>query len=210
MTRRVKRKNAERDVVGSAVFRAFDELHFGPDRTLNLRASLPTAADAAARAEAWLREKQAATAGEVLLITGRGNRSLGGVSPVREAVVKLLASLRRRGVVAMVQEHTPGSFVVALAPMKALWDAPRRRREQAPPPPDPPSLAALSASTRALLRRLAACSLDALGLRYTERFIETEMLRQFSRLAAAVPAGAERERWLEHALLRAIAEYEDG
>lgn len=209
MTRRARSRNTTRDG-GTGILRAFDELHFGRDRTLNLRLSLPTAADASARAEAWLREKQAAMAGEVLLITGRGNRSEGGVSPVREAVVKRLALLRRRGVVATVQEHTPGSFVVGLAPMTALWDAPRRRKDQPPPPPDPPSLAALASPTQALLRRLAACSLDALGLRHTDRFIESEMLRQFSRLASAVPAGAERESWLQAAIRRAITEYEDG
>lgn len=192
------------------VARAFDELYFGRERTLNLRASLPTPEDAVARAEAWLRERQAAMAGEVLLITGRGRSSEGGVSPVREAVVKRLASLRRRGVVARVQEHTPGSFAVTLAPMTALWDAPRRKKEPPPPPHDPPSLAALAPDIRALLRRLAACSLETLGVRDAERYLDSEMLRQFAALAAAIPRDASREEWLRAALRRAIAEYEDG
>src|SRR5690348_18303996 len=78
---------------------AFDEARFGAERTLNLRASLPSPYHAVKRAEAWLRERQVARAGEVLVITGRGNQSFDNVSVVREAIVKLLASLRRRGVV---------------------------------------------------------------------------------------------------------------
>ena len=45
---------------------ALDEARFGSDRTLNLRASLPTAQEAVRRAEAWLRERQVAGATEVL------------------------------------------------------------------------------------------------------------------------------------------------
>src|SRR2546423_6291994 len=82
----------------AAVRRALDEARFGPARTLNLRESLPTAAEAAARAEAWLRRLHAERAGEVLVITGRGKGSAGGVSPVRVAVVTLLARLQRTDV----------------------------------------------------------------------------------------------------------------
>src|SRR2546430_17104520 len=95
-----------------SVLRAFDEAEFGVKNTLNLRESLPTAADARYRAEAWLRERQIARASEVLLITGRGNQSPGGISAVRAAIVGLLPSLRRRGVVAEWREHSPGSFVI--------------------------------------------------------------------------------------------------
>jgi len=63
-----------------SVWKAFDEAEFGPKNILNLRESLPTAADARFRAEAWLRERQVSRANEVLLITGRGNQSPGGVS----------------------------------------------------------------------------------------------------------------------------------
>ena len=66
--------------------RAFDEARFGPERTLNLRASLPSPYHAATRAESWLRERQVARAGEVLVIR-RGNRSFENVSVVREAIV---------------------------------------------------------------------------------------------------------------------------
>src|ERR671939_558816 len=118
-----------------ALRQALDEAKFGAARTLNLRATLPTVADAMARAEQWLRMKQVEGAGEVLLVTGRGKGSPGGVSVVREAILKLLRTLKRRGVVASHAEHPAGSFVVALAPMRALLDAPRRKRDAAPAPP---------------------------------------------------------------------------
>src|SRR5881392_2488714 len=128
-----------------SVWRAFDEAEFGPKNTLNLRESLPTAADARHRAEAWLRERQISRASEVLLITGRGNQSPGGVSAVRAAIVALLPSLRRRGVVSEWREHSPGSFVIKLGSISSLLDAPRRKRDRAaaPAPVDPKSLAEL-------------------------------------------------------------------
>src|SRR3954463_16298455 len=93
---------------------AFDEVRFGAPRTLNLRETLPTAAAATTRTEAWLRQQQIDRADEVLIITGRGNRSYAGVSVVREAVIRLLHTLKRRGVVKGHDEHSPGSFVVTL------------------------------------------------------------------------------------------------
>ena len=42
----------------SRLQQAFDELHFGPSKTLNLRDLLPTADQATTRAESWLRERQ--------------------------------------------------------------------------------------------------------------------------------------------------------
>lgn len=195
------------------LWQAFDEARFGSERTLNLRASLPTADEAGRRAEAWLREQQVAAAGEVLVITGRGNQSEGQVSPVREAVIRLLHSLRRRGVVAEHQEHTPGSFVVRLAPMSALVEAPRRRREKIRPPRPaaPPSLDALTDETRILLRNLAERVLDSLGVQDRDPFMQGEMLRQFGILAATLPpelAGAEREGALQRAIRRTIEDYE--
>ena len=56
---------------------AFDEVRFGAARTLNLRASLPTGSEAAARLERWLRHHQVQQSDEVLVITGRGNNSEG-------------------------------------------------------------------------------------------------------------------------------------
>src|SRR6266550_4599836 len=156
------------------VRRAFDEAEFGPKNTLNLRESLPTAADARYRAEAWLRERQISRASEVLLITGRGNQSPGGVSAVRAAIVALLPTLRRRGVVSEWREHSPGSFVIKLGSISSLLDAPRRRRDRvpAPAPADPKSLAEPDTETRSLLRRLAVRSLEALGVRDVDKFLE--------------------------------------
>ena len=194
---------------------AFDEARFGPARTLNLRGSLPTAAEAAARAEAWLRQQQVQRpagedAGEVLIVTGRGNQSPGGVSVVRETVVRLLHTLKRKGVVAGHREHSPGSFVVELAPVRQLWEAPRRRGDRAelPPPPAPRTLEALDAETRSLLRTLAERSLDALGVRDRASFVEGEMLRQFGVIASTVAAGSAREARLRDAIRLAIEQYE--
>ncbi|HET7583923.1 MAG TPA: hypothetical protein VFK13_03395 [Gemmatimonadaceae bacterium] len=194
----------------SLVLRALDEARFGPARTLNLRAMAPTVVQAVARAENWLRERQLAGAGEVLIITGRGQGSPSGVSPVREAVVRLLASLRRRGVVADVAHHTAGSFVVRLAPLGALRDAAPRRRERTPPPAvDPAELAALGEDTRDLLRRLARRSLEELGVRDVEPFVAREMVAQFALFSAGTPEGPARERRLRAALTRALGELDE-
>ena len=195
------------------LWQAFDEARFGAERTLNLRSSLPTADEATRRAEAWLREQQVAKAGEVLVITGRGNQSDAKVSPVREAIIRLLHSLRRRGVVADHAEHTPGSFVVQLASMQALVEAPRRRREKTPPPKPatPPSLDALGEDTRILLRNLAERVLDSLGVQDRDPFMQGEMLRQFGILGATLApdaTGAEREAALQRALRRTLDDYE--
>lgn len=163
-----------------------------------------------ARAESWLREKQAAGAGQVLVITGRGNRSPDGVSVVREGVVRLLASLRRRGVVEATEEHTPGSFVVRLAPLSALRNAGARRRQGPPPaPPVPDALAALEPATLSLLRQVALRALEDVGAREPEKFVEGEMLVQLSLLVRAIPDGAQRERRLRAALAALLAEYDE-
>ena len=189
---------------------AFDEVRFGATRTLNLRATLPTARDAAARVESWLREHQMQRSGEVLVVTGRGNNSADGISVVREASIRIFHELRRKGVIEGFAEHTAGSFVVTLAPVSAMFDAAKRRREQAPlpPPAAPPTLSALGDETRTLLRALAERSLDALGVRDRGPFLEAEMLRLFGTLAAAMPADADRERWLRGAIATAMDEYD--
>jgi hypothetical protein len=189
---------------------AFDEVRFGAARTLNLRASLPTGHEAATRLERWLRQHQVQQSGEVLVITGRGNNSEGGIAVVREASIRVLHELKRKGVVEDFAEHTPGSFVVALATMKAVLDAPGRRRQQTPPPPPaaPPTLDALADETRQALRVLAERSLDALGVRDRTPFMEGEMLRLFGSLASTVPEGPDRERRLRTAIRAAMSEYD--
>jgi hypothetical protein len=189
---------------------AFDEVRFGAARTLNLRGTLPTGSEAAARVERWLRQHQVQQSGEVLVITGRGNNSEGGIAVVREASIRVFHELRRKGVVEGFAEHTPGSFVVTLAPMKALLQAAGRRREQTPPPRPaaPPTLDALDEETRQLLRALAERSLDALGVRDRAPFVESEMLRLFGSLASTVPQGPDRERRLRTAIRSAMSEYD--
>ena len=194
-----------------SVWKAFDEAEFGPKNILNLRESLPTAADARHRAEAWLRERQVAGTSEVLLITGRGNQSPGGVSAVRAAIVALLPALRRRGVVSEWREHTPGSFVVKLGSISSLLNAPRRKRDRAlvTRPPDPQSLAGLESSTLSLLRRLAVRSLESLGVRHPEKYVDEEMLSNFNSLAGSVPPGAEGEARLREAISVALEQLDE-
>ena len=189
---------------------AFDEVRFGAARTLNLRTSLPTGHEAAARLERWLRHHQVQQSGEVLVITGRGNNSEGGIAVVREASIRVFHELRRKAVISSFVEHTPGSFVVTLASMKSMLDAAGRRREQTPPPraAAPPTLEALADETRQLLRVLAERSLDALGVRERTPFVEGEMLRLFGSLAATVQEGPDRERRLRTAIRSAMSEYD--
>ena len=197
----------------AGVLNALDEVRFGSQRTLNLRESLPTAADAVARAEAWLRERQVTMSGEVLIVTGRGKGSPGGIGVVREAIRKLLGTLRRRGVVVDFADHSPGSFVVTLASVSTLLEAPRRNRDRNEPPRESHPVAALSAlepSTRTLLRQLAERSLAALGTALPAHFVDAEMLRQFGLLAAGVTSGSGGEERLRQAVVRAIEEIDDG
>jgi hypothetical protein len=193
------------------VWKAFDEAEFGPKNSLNLRDSLPSAADATYRTEAWLRERQVSGAKEVLIITGRGNQSPDGVSVVRKAMLNLLPTLRRRGVVSEWREHSPGSLVVGLEPITALLNAPRRKgdRDAAPASTDPQSLSALDKATLKLLRTLAIRSLDNLGVRDAEKFIEAEMLDKFNSLAASIPAGEGSEARLQKAIATALEQFDD-
>ena len=196
--------------------KAFDEIRFGPLRTLNLRESLPTAQEARDRAERWIRTKQAERAGELLVITGRGNNSENGVSVVREAVLALFPSLRRRNVITGWEEHTPGSFVVTLAPLTQLFEAPRRRRERGngngnatDVVPAPPTLAALDEGTLNLLRRLAVTSLMALGVHDYERFVDSEMAAKFAALSAAVADSDDPDTELRAAIRHALDELDE-
>ena len=194
---------------------ALDEVRFGRTGTLNLRASLPTAAEAVKRTESWLRMKQAEGAREVLVVTGRGNQSFARVPVVREAVRRLLALLSTRGVVAEHSEHSPGSFAVRLAP---LAEAHARREVTTSDVVEtveaPPTLDGLTDETRDLLRRLATTTLTGLGVRDpSPQFVRDEMVRQCSHLAASLPPSAasatDRERLLQSAIVRAIERADD-
>ena len=189
---------------------AFDEVRFGAQRTLNLRDTLPTAAAATARTEAWLRQQQVERAGEVLIVTGRGNQSDGGIPVVREAVIRLLLVLRRRGVVSGHEEHTPGSFVVTLADVSALWESPKRNqgRGVAEPAANPPSLDDLDPEVRVMLRNLAERALEGLGVKDTAAFLQGEMLKQFGAIAATIGNAPGREERLRSAIRVALDQYE--
>ncbi len=200
----------ERRVSGfSGLQQAFDEVRFGASRTLNLRTSLPTASEAAQRVENWLRQHQALKSGEVLVITGRGNNSEGGVSVVREAAMRVFHDLRRKSVIKEFTEHTAGSFIVSLASMSAAAGvAKARERAPLPPPVSPPTLDSLSQATRKELRVLAERSLDALGVHERGPFLEDEMLRQFGVLAGRIAAGEDREAGLRRAIAAAMSDYD--
>lgn len=195
------------------LWQSFDEANFGQDRTLNLRESLPTAVEARARAESWLRMKQVMKAGEVLVITGRGNQSPSGIGIVREAIMALMPSLRRRGVVANWREQTPGSIVVTLAPVTTLLGAPKRNREREYDSGEaaiatPESLAALEPDTLAQLRRLAVLTIQSLGVDNPAPFVEDEMQRMFATLTITLPVSTDREGTLQRAIKSAIEELE--
>ena len=195
-----------------ALHRAFDEARFGPARTLDLRAGLPTRADAVRRAEQWLRERQMAKAGDVLVVTGRGKGSPGGIAVVREAVLRLLRTLKRKGVVATVAEHTAGSFVVSLAPVRALFEAaPRsRHRQRSEQLPGPAVLAGLGDESMALLRHLSVRAVESLGAPPTETFVGSEMIRQFAMLSAAIgPDERDREERLRFLIAIALDAFDD-
>lgn len=201
---------AERRVRGlDGLKQAFDEVRFGHDRSLNLRIGLPTASEATTRVENWIRQHQVLKSEEVLVITGRGNNSADGISVVREAAIRVFHALSRKGVVESFAEHTPGSFVVTLAPMAAMLEAGKRRSKvELPPPASPPTLVSLGRETLDALRILAERSLDTFGVRDREPFMEGEMLRLFGVLGASVPEGPEREARFRKAIAAAMHDYD--
>jgi hypothetical protein len=111
-------------------------------------------------------------------------------------------------VIAGFREHTAGSFVVELAPVHALFGAPRRKKDPPPPPPpDPRTLAGLDAETRGLLRTLATVRLQQLGVHSpTRAIVEDEMLVQYGALTQSIPEGPEREARLQQAVIVALEE----
>jgi len=198
-------------VVVSPLTQAFDAMRFGSARTLDLRTSMPTAEQAVQRLDPWMRQKQVEKAGDVLVITGRGNGSPGGVAVVRAAVGKALTQLKRKRVVADVQEYTPGSYVVTLERTAALFEAGKRTRDsECAPPVRLTEVRGLELQTVTLLRTPSARALDALGAPRSERFMTDEFQRQFSVLSAAIPADApDREVRLRETIAAALEAYDD-
>lgn len=188
---------------GAGVLRALDTVRFGDTNILNLRESLPTAAEGARRAEQWVRQKQVEGVKEVLVVTGRGNNSDGGVSPLRAAVARTITSLRRRNVIERYEEHTPGSFSIQLASITAMVAAPPRRREAAATARHR-QVIVLSGSNGRLLRDLAERSLEALGIKETSDFLEVEMERQLRAIMSAIGDAPDKEERLRVALRAAL------
>ena len=158
---------------------------------------MPTAAEAVRRAEPWLRERQMARAGDVLVITGRGREVRGGIAVVREAIRRLFGTLKRKGVIwrrrgahrGFVRgDAGAGARAVRDRAALALQRRARRRRAirgNCGRSTRPPALA---------LRSLAERSLEVLGAPRTERLVHDEMVRQFAILASAVaPDETDRE-----------------
>jgi len=192
----------------TALWHALDEAAFGSERTLNLRELLPSAAEARARTETWLRARQITKPEEVLIITGRGNQSSGGIGIIRKEILEMMPALRRRGIVESWREHSPGSLIVKLAPTSALFSAPKRRRgtesrleNQAETP-----LAGLEESTMSMLRQLALRNLDTLGVNHEAEFVLKEMQLIFSMLTSALPAGTRSEESLRKSINNALEE----
>ena len=188
---------------------SLERARFGPLRTLNVRASMLTGDESAARVEAWLRSKQVELTGDVLVITGRGAGSLGGIPVVKDATKRVLNRLKRLRVIDSYGEDTPGSFVVTLAPLRALLEAPARRRTPVPAPSRrKPNILGLKPETRDRLRYLAGRAIDALGVKgASESQLDNEMERQFSMIARTAPAGADADKWVDSAITRALREY---
>ena len=107
----------------------------------------------------------------MLIVTGRGNQSDGGVSVVREAVIRLLLVLKRRGVVTGHEEHTPGSFVVTLAPRVGalgIAEAESRPRCRAAAAERRRRSTSSTPKSRVMLRNLAERALEGLGIKDTD------------------------------------------
>jgi len=196
----------------TALWHSLDEATFGSERTLNLRETLPAAAEARARADAWLRSRQVIKAEEVLIITGRGNQSVGGVGVIRKEILAMMPGLRRRGVVESWREHSPGSIVVKLAATTALFTVPKRRRgnDEETAPRKSTSLTGLNRDTMLLLRQLALINLDTLGVDPDEEFVRSEMERSYSILVKAIPEVDRTETTLMQAVKNAIEDASGG
>jgi len=188
---------------------SLERLRFGPLRTLNVRASKLSGQESAARVESWLRSKQVELTGEVLVITGRGAGSLEGIPVVKDATRLVLNRLRRLGVIESYGEDTPGSFIVSLAPLRSLLEAPARRRtRETPPARKLPGIQGLKPETGERLRSLATRAIDALGVKdASDSVIAGEMVRQFSMIARTAPTGVDADKWVDGAITKALREY---
>jgi hypothetical protein len=117
-------------------------------------------------------------------------------------------------VVSAVREHTAGSVIVTVAPLRALFEAaPARHAAGAASRPASRGgspVAGLDPETQARLRRLAARALESLGVRMPgAAMVDTEAQRQFSLLVRSVPPGQPLDGWLRQAIDRALQEFDE-
>ena len=92
-----------------------------------------------------------------------------------------------------------------------MLDAPRRKRDrnESQSAPDPMQLAALDGTTLRLLRRLAVRSLETLGVRDLDKFIDAEMVSKFNSLAGGISAGIDGEVRLRDAIVAALEQLDE-
>jgi hypothetical protein len=147
--------------------------------------------------------------GDVIVITGRGAGSIDGIPVIKDATQLVLNRLRRLGVIESYGEDTPGSFVVSLAPLRSLLEAPARRRNPTTTEVRrTPSIHGLKPATRDRLRYLASRAIDALGVKDpSESVVEGEMARQFSMIVRTAPTGVDADKWVDGAVAKALREY---
>lgn len=126
---------------------------------------------------------------------------------LRPAIEKLLYALRRGGVIESFAEYNPGAFSARLAPIRSAVEAMPRRRD-ARPAATTVQLHGLSSDTIAILRDLAQRSLDALGVKQSEKNVEDEMHRQLGALVRGLGGGRNDEERLRAAIRSAIADYD--
>jgi hypothetical protein len=109
------------------------------------------------------------------------------------------------------REHSPGSFVVKLGSISSLLEAPRRKRDRTPIAPaiNPESIKDLDRATLELLRRLAIRTLESLGIREPEKFVEAEMLAKFHSLAGGISPGEQGEARLREAIKAALDQLDE-
>lgn len=72
------------------------------------------------------------------------------------------------------------------------------------PAVNPESIKNLDPATLELLRRLAIRTLESLGIREPEKFVEAEMLDKFHSLAGGIDAGEQGEERLRGAIQAAL------
>jgi len=76
------------------------------------------------------------------------------------------------------------------------------------PSKNPPTLQGLDDDTRDLLRSLAERALEGLGVKDTAEFLEGEMARQFSAIAASIGAERDDDTALREAIRAALEQHE--